>query len=172
MRQNNEQALDEVRGAGAGDVEPCPVCGQTGARDWLCAPDRLHGRSDLYRLVRCPACSLVWLSDPPCPKEMHLHYTADYHRLISSAGEDSAARWRDRTERVMRFKQSGAILDLGCSSGGFLGTLNTNSWKLFGIEMSADCAKRAATRLGARVFVGDIPDAPFPPESLHVINSI
>lgn len=170
MRRSNEQALEEVRGSGTWGVEPCPVCGQTGARDWLCAPDRFHGRSDLYKLVRCPTCSLVRLSDPPRPEEMHLHYTADYHRLISSAGEDSPARWRNRTETVMRFKQSGAILDLGCSSGGFLGTLHANPWKLFGIEMSADCAKQAEARLGARVFVGDITDAPFPPESFDVIT--
>jgi SAM-dependent methyltransferase len=36
--------------------------------------------------------------------------------------------------------------------------------------MSADNARRAEARSGAHVFVGDIPDAPFPPESFDVIT--
>jgi SAM-dependent methyltransferase len=36
--------------------------------------------------------------------------------------------------------------------------------------MSADCAKTAETKSGAHVFVGNILDAPFPPESFDVIT--
>jgi SAM-dependent methyltransferase len=101
---------------------------------------------------------------------MHLHYTDAYHKLISSAGEDSPDRWRDRIQVLRQCKQSGALLDLGCSSGGFLGFLQRDSWKLYGIEMSTDCARRAEARTGAHVFVGDILDAPFPPESFDAIT--
>lgn len=157
-------------GPGGHGIEPCPVCGHEGAREWLQAPDRFHGRQKKYTLARCPACSLVWLSHPPKPTEMHLHYTDAYHKLISAAGENSPGRWRDRMQTLGQCKQSGALLDLGCSSGGFLGCLQGDSWKLYGIEMSADCARRAEARTGAHVFVGDIPDAPFPPESFDVIT--
>ena len=71
--------------------EACPVCGKTDAREFLRGPDRFHGRKDQYTLVRCPACSLVWLSHPPEPSEMHLHYTAAYDRLISASGGNFAA---------------------------------------------------------------------------------
>ena len=101
---------------------------------------------------------------------MHLHYTDAYHKLISAAGENSPHRWRDRKATLTQYKQSGALLDLGCSSGAFLEFLKGDSWKLYGIEMSADCARRAEARTGAHVFVGDIPDAPFPPESFDVIT--
>jgi SAM-dependent methyltransferase len=136
----------------------------------LRAPDRFHGRQEEYTLARCPACSLVWLRAGPKPEEMHLHYTEQYHKLISAAGENSPRRWEDRTQTLRSYKQSGALLDLGCSSGGFLGCLQGDSWKLYGIEMSGDCAKRAEARTGAQVFVGDIPDAPFPAESFDVIT--
>ena len=59
-------------------------------------PDRFHGRQEKYTLLGCPACSLVWLSHPPNPAEMHLHYTDAYHKLISAAGENSPHRWQDR----------------------------------------------------------------------------
>jgi SAM-dependent methyltransferase len=149
--------------------EPCPLCGQAGAQVWLRAPDRFHGRQERYTLVRCPGCSLVWLSNPPQPSQMHLHYTDAYHKLISAAGDDPA-RWKERKADLAKQKQSGALLDLGCSSGSFLESMRGDSWKLYGIEMSAEGARAAEERSGAHVFVGNIVDAPFPRESFDVIT--
>jgi SAM-dependent methyltransferase len=120
--------------------------------------------------MRCQACSLVWLSRPPGPTEMYLHYTDEYHKLISAAGADSPRRWRARKATLDLHKRLGSLLDLGCSSGAFLESLSKESWKLYGVEMSADCAKTAEARSGAHVFVGDILDAPFPPESFDVVT--
>ncbi len=150
--------------------EPCPVCGQAGAQEWLRAPDRFHGRRESYTLARCPACSLVWLVHPPMPAEMYLHYTDAYHKLISSSGENSPERWRGRKSVLTAHQQSGALLDMGCSSGAFLESLRGNAWKLYGIEMSANGARTAEARSGAEVFVGNILDAPFPRESFDVIT--
>jgi SAM-dependent methyltransferase len=154
----------------AGGPAVCPVCGQPGAWDWLRAPDRLHGRRDQYQLARCPSCSLVWLSNPPVPSEMHLHYTSAYHRLISAGGQNSPKRWRDRKTALAPYRQSGALLDLGCSSGAFLESLKGLGWRLHGIEMSAATAKTAEAASGAEVFVGDITEGPYRPESFDVIT--
>ena len=151
-------------------IEPCPVCGHAGAREWLQAPDRFHGRRRDYELVRCSTCSLVWLTHPPRPDEMHEHYTDAYHSLISGAGEDSPARWGFRKTAIAQHKPSGSLLDLGCSSGSFFEFIKGEQWKLYGIEMSAECAKIAREKSGAEVFVGDIVDAQFPPESFDVIT--
>ena len=50
---------EEVVGQDAHGAAPCPLCGQTGAREWLQGPDRFHGRKERYTLVRCPGCSLA-----------------------------------------------------------------------------------------------------------------
>jgi len=141
-----------------------------GAQEWLSGPDRLHGRQEKYALVRCPVCSLVWLSDPPKPSEMHLHYTDAYHKLISAAGDNPYQRWTERKADLAKYKQSGTLLDLGCSSGSFLGFMQSESWKLYGIEMSAEGARTAEERSKAQVFVGDILDAPFPAEFFDAIT--
>ena len=152
------------------DPQLCPVCGQTGAREWLRAPDRLHGRDEQYMLMRCTECAIVWLHDPPSPGQMHLHYTDAYHKIISAGGDNSPHRWHDRKATLAQHKQSGTLLDMGCSSGSFLESLKGQPWKLYGIEMSAEGARTAEARSGAEVFVGDIPDAPFAPQSFDVIS--
>ncbi len=158
--------------SGHGTVpEPCAACGQTNALEWLQAPDRLHGRQVPYKLLRCPKCSLVWLHDPPKPEEMHLHYTEAYHKLISGAGgADPTRRWKDRRATLGKYKRSVTLLDLGCSSGSFLECMRSESWNLYGVEMSAEEASAAESRTGARVFVGVVPDAPFAPETFDVIT--
>ena len=161
---------NEVSNLKGSPPEPCPVCGQTGAQEWLRAPDRFHGRRRRYTIVRCSTCGLAWVSPAPRPEEMGEHYTEAYHRLISGAGETATFRWYHRKAALIQHKQRGSLLDLGCSAGAFLEYLKDDPWELYGIEMSSDCAKTAEKNSGARVFVGDIVDAPYPPESFDVIT--
>ena len=97
------------------------------------------------------------------------HYGRDYDRAIANAAK-APDHWFDPRDELLRHKSGGAVLDLGCASGGFLSTLKGPSWKLFGIEMSVDAARAARNRCGAHVFVGDVLDAPFPAESFDAIT--
>ena len=113
---------------------------------------------------------MVWLDDPPSPSEMGQHYGPDYDRTISEAAK-APQHWFERRNEVLRLKPGGgAILDLGCATGGFLSAMQGPSWELFGIEMSEEAASEARSRCGAQVFVGDILDAPFPAQSFDVIT--
>jgi SAM-dependent methyltransferase len=150
-------------------LEVCSFCGRNGTGNWLAAPDRFHGRTELYQLARCPGCSLVWLQNPPPPDEMGAHYGLDYDRAITGGGEDPK-HWTPKRAVILRHKRGGSILDLGCSSGGFLSSLRGPSWKLYGIEMSEEVAHKARVNCGAEVFVGDILDAPFAPRSFDAIT--
>lgn len=160
------RGTEERNGASVGC---CPACGRCSGKKWLQAPDRFHGRPRLYTLLRCSSCSMVWLHDPPPPSEMGQHYGEDYDRAISRTGQDPR-HWTRRRGTLLRYLSSGAILDLGCGSGGFLASLKGPEWKLFGIEISERAAREAEARTGAQVFVGDILDAPFPPESFDAIT--
>lgn len=148
----------------------CPICGHNDVENWVQAPDRYHGKRQAYQLVRCASCSMVWLDNPPKPEELGQHYGADYDKAIGTAGETSPGRWRHRWEALSKYRTSGSLLDLGCSSGSFLASLDRRSWKLHGIEMSSVAAKKAETISGAQVFVGDVLSAPFPPKSFDVIT--
>ena len=148
----------------------CPICNGQGGRRFLSAPDRFHWRTKPYDLFRCSDCSYVWLEDPPSPTDMSDHYGIDYHKSIMAAGESSGARWSSQREAILKQRNSGTLLDLGCSSGGFLSSMSQESWKLFGIELDGAAAEKARCISGASIFVGDVAAAPFPPESFDVIT--
>jgi SAM-dependent methyltransferase len=102
---------------------------------------------------------------------MAFHYGVDYYKSVAAAGETSAARrWSKQRELISRFKQSGDILDIGCSSGGFLSTLKSSAWRLHGIEIAPNVAERARLNTGAEIFVGDALNAPFGRESFDVVT--
>jgi SAM-dependent methyltransferase len=101
---------------------------------------------------------------------MSKHYTDAYDRLIAAGGEDSPGRWRDRNASLKLHKTSGALLDLGCSSGAFLQSISGKGWDLYGIEISSESARVARARSGANIFVGDVLDAQFPNETFDVIT--
>jgi len=166
------RSLTEENQEIVGFAARCPVCGGARVSEFLSAPDRFHLRQQLYKLIRCSDCTCVWLASPPKPEEMGPHYDEDYHRVIAAGGQTSAARrWQRHRELIAKYKSGGVILDIGCSSGSFLGTMKGPSWKLHGIDMEASTAAQAQSLTGAEVFVGDAVEAPFAPGSFDVVTS-
>jgi SAM-dependent methyltransferase len=103
---------------------------------------------------------------------MSHHYSEDYHKAIVQSGEtDVMKRWQGQLQLISKYKQGGNILDIGCSSGGFLSTLNTANWKLHGIEIAHETAEKARLATGAEVFTGEATQAPFVPNTFDVITS-
>ena len=93
---------------------------------------------------------MVWQDSPPEPHEMGSHYDEDYHKAIMTAGETGPEiRWGIHRNLISRYKQGGAILDIGCSSGAFLGFMKCDAWKLYGIEIEASTAAKARAATGA-----------------------
>jgi 2-polyprenyl-3-methyl-5-hydroxy-6-metoxy-1,4-benzoquinol methylase len=168
MQTQAELEMQQSTGAGNSGAH-CPGCGERQGIPFLSAPDRFHGREQMYQLACCPCCTLVWLQDPPPPEQMGEHYGPDYDRSVAAAG-DSPARWSGRVKVVGQHRTGGSLLDLGCSSGGFLQAVAGPSWQLYGIEMSESVARRAEAASGAEVFVGDILDAPYAPASFDIIT--
>src|ERR1700690_2717566 len=84
----------------------CPLCREVGTNKFLHAPDRFHGRSKLYELLKCPSCSLGWLANPPAAVDMGRHYGEDYDRSVAGAGEDPN-RWLSRRDTLVTYKSGG-----------------------------------------------------------------
>lgn len=162
-QQNTEQ--EDLR------TQACTACGHPGAETFLEGPDRFHHGAGIYQLVRCPTCSLVWIKNPPAPNEMGRHYSDNYYNVLEQGAEADAGRWRWHRDLLLKFKRQGSLLDLGCSSGSFLASVQEHFAPLYGIEMSAEAARRAEERTGAEVFTGDVLDAPFAAGSFDAITA-
>ena len=176
----NEQTVNLSEAPSSRLVEPdrahaeylCPLCGGRDVSDFLQAPDRFHLRIQTYTLVRCANCTCVWLAAPPAPEEMSFHYGEDYHNAIVKSGESPAtARWGEHRDLISNYKRGGSILDIGCSSGGFLRAMDKANWKLHGIEIAPETAEKARLATGAEIFTGEATQAPFKPNSFDVITS-
>lgn len=132
------------------------------------APGRFETKR--YDLLRCDACSHTWLGHPPSPDELVFYYGPEYHESIGTTGEKTTWRWRRQLGVISRFRTGGAILDIGCSSGGFLAYLRGGPWQLFGIEASEETADKARLATGGRIISGDVVDADLEPGSFDVIT--
>lgn len=75
--------------------------------------------------------------------------------------------WGDRFPSYVR---NGRVLDIGCGNGLFLSHLKANGWQVSGIEINDAAAVVAREQLGVEVFVGELKDAPFEPETFDFIN--
>lgn len=148
----------------------CPCCGQNNFMRWMRVPERFQSGSGYYDLLRCSSCLHTWLNNQPTPEEMDYYYGSEYHRAVGHAGETSPQRWGRQLQTIRRYKTSGSILDIGCSSGGFLASLRGGPWKLHGIEASLPTAERARSLTDGDIFAGDVMEAKFPPSSFDVIT--
>lgn len=147
----------------------CPCCNAGSATLWMKAP--APGEDEArYSLLRCSACSHVWLADPPSPSELSYYYDPAYHQAVGNSGAHDPKRWGRQLAVISRYKTAGSILDIGCSSGGFLAFLKGRGWTLAGIEASEATAEKARLATGGRIFAGDVVNADFAENSFDVVT--
>jgi 2-polyprenyl-3-methyl-5-hydroxy-6-metoxy-1,4-benzoquinol methylase len=130
----------------------CPVCGETSAAPFLRKLD--------LQLVRCARCSMVYAN--PVPVEMatgNFYDRAGGEYLTPEKIESDYADVRfERELRLFRVHcPRGSVLDVGCSSGGFLYQLKKrypNDYKILGTDVSSEPLAYAA-KMGVPVARGE-----------------
>ena len=154
----------------------CALCGQHNGDFLFVGRDRLHGLSGEFDLVRCPACSLVSLAPRPSWDEARKFYPTEYapHRAKAVSWLDRLIRsggLRKKRDIVLRHKQGGSLLDVGCATGDFLSLMSEDGrWNVWGVEADAQAAGCAARVAGAEVVCGRAEDVDYPPSSFDVVT--
>jgi len=113
----------------------CPVCGGHDAAAYL--------QKGELRLVRCRRCSMIYANPAPAEFASGQYYEragADYYLSPAKLEGDYAAVRFERELRLFRKHcPSGAVLDVGCSSGAFLFQLNQRfpgCYQVLGMDVS------------------------------------
>ena len=158
----------------------CDLCGANDTELVLEERDRLHHLDGAFRLVRCRQCGLVYLNPRPTIEEMARYYPSDYHPYSSLNDHPSVLVRLDHRYGVnkrcraviARSKvKGGRVLDIGCSTGGFLDAMRQRGeWEPYGVEINAEAANHARERLGLNVFAGALTDAHYPDSFFDIVT--
>lgn len=132
-----------------------------------------------YHLVRCSACQLAYIANPPDAEGIAALYTAkaDYHDALLDPQSPDFARMRKiaRQHLAMLRRSTGAasglsLLDIGCSTGLFLNEARNAGFAVKGAELSPESAAFAQSHFGLDVHRGDWRDAGYADVSFDVIT--
>jgi SAM-dependent methyltransferase len=127
--------------------EVCDFCGSANIEQVFEAPG-FDAKGESFKLVRCAACSLVWVSPLPLNEELVRYYSADYY----GAGEvkfnpvlEGLVRWanRARARRLVNKVGPGVggeprrVLDIGQGRGNFLKAMKSEGFTCVGTEIAS-----------------------------------
>lgn len=158
------------------EIIDCAVCGVDDSEPLFEGRDRLLGGAEVFHLVRCQRCGLIYINPRPTLAEIGRYYPAEYEPF---AREDQLTSWYDRlTYRVAiarmcriatRGQEPGRLLDIGCGSGDFGLGMQQRGWRVQGLDISAE-AVALARQKGLDVVLGQLPDAEYEDESFDLIT--
>ena len=115
-------------------TRPCPLCGGTNASAFL--------RKNDLPLVRCADCSLIYVNPVPAEMANGVFYDSAGGEYLSPdklAGDYAPVRFERELRHFRRLCPRGSVLDVGCSSGGFLYQLKTRfptDYQILGADVS------------------------------------
>jgi SAM-dependent methyltransferase len=115
-----------------------------------------------FTIAGCRRCRLAYADPRPTPEQLDAVYTPTYwesaddqvgYGTYHELGEQNARRnWHElRAYAFDLLPASGAVLDIGCATGGFLAEAAANGWTVHGTDLSPEAATRAAEVNGVTV---------------------
>src|SRR5262249_7126909 len=135
-----------------------------------------------YLLVACRACGLVYSLPRPAPEELAATYDPAYYARPAGqpTGYDDYRGEPELNARNMwdvvapflveRFPRPGALLDVGCATGGFLTRAREAGWSVAGVEYSPVSRATAREAFGLDVRAGGIGDGGFADAAFDVVT--
>jgi 2-polyprenyl-3-methyl-5-hydroxy-6-metoxy-1,4-benzoquinol methylase len=120
-----------------------------------------------YRVVRCRACGLRYLSPRPTPQEYSRMYESEYFEGDEHYSDHLKAKvpdFRAQYDLIERFSRPGnRLLEIGCATGQFLQIGAQRGWRVTGVEVSRWAARHSRKDFGLNVVIGRFEELAIPP---------
>lgn len=148
--------------------QPCPICGSD--REVAALIEK-----DGWPLLRCGSCDHLFVHPRPTDEELSLLYSfesgyqASAGARVRAGGAAIPEKFRVRVRQIARHRPAGALLDVGCSFGGFLSVAREQGFDTHGVEVNPDTAA-IAQEAGLCVRTGTLDQARFPDERFDVVH--
>lgn len=141
----------------------CHLCGERRVQPLFHVHDRKHGRWQ-YRVVRCPACGLLYRNPGIKPERLgELYSGSGYGRFLTGHyGARRRRRYRlvmDAFDPLFRDGSGRRLLDYGCGHGLFMEVAEQRGFETYGVDLSP-AAIEIARDAGRRAFHGAPDDVP------------
>jgi 2-polyprenyl-3-methyl-5-hydroxy-6-metoxy-1,4-benzoquinol methylase len=150
------------------NTRACPVCGNTNAAEWM--------RKDQLRIVKCAECAMCYVPqnlDAAVGKNYYESTADEFYTSDDKIRGDYATHRYDREIAALtRFCRGGKVLDVGCSTGGFLhqtALRYPGRYQLFGTDV-AKSALNVAEDHGCATLPIDFLSPEFPEGSFDAIT--
>ena len=146
----------------------CPVCSSTKIAPILAAEDYTVSHEE-FEIWECANCSLRFIQNIPVETEIGKYYQSEEYISHSNTNKGLINRLyqvvrgitlQQKKNLVQRLsgKRSGMILDIGCGTGEFLGTMKSAGWQTKGLEPDDGARQQAISNFALSV---DSPDQLF-----------
>lgn len=167
----------------------CNLCGSDKYSTYYEQYDRRFSDTprDIYQLVKCEKCGLVYLNPRPSkdfidnfyPKSFYdwrIQITGNKISIITGlARKLDFALWRNNIAlaekaRIVRKNCSyiGKLLDIGCAEGDFLERMKRAGWEVEGVEISADLCGFVMEKYGIKCHNAPVNELKLPRGSFDV----
>ncbi|HET6373978.1 MAG TPA: class I SAM-dependent methyltransferase [Candidatus Polarisedimenticolia bacterium] len=165
---------------------PCPLCGSRRAKLLHRCPNvrtPVFSRVLAERIEACEDCGFVFTNPRLSAEDLGDYYATTFRlegldvprtkeEFLSDAYKEIwLAKDRD-LGLILKQKQSGRLLDVGCASGSLLYLAREKGFACKGVELGREAAEFAAKQLGLDVFCGPLERAAFRDGEFDVVTAI
>jgi len=152
----------------------CGYCRGTHCRPHFACTD-LSGQA--WSWCVCSHCGAVALAPRPTSEQLAAAYNVSYYGTATSKFRGAIEQFVDRCRRARARRlarglpDGAAVLDVGCGNGGFLAELSQQGrYRLHGTELDGPAGRRAASRAGISLHLGEVAGAAFPEASFDLVT--
>lgn len=143
----------------------CPVCKSSGIYQVLQPKDHTVS-GETFEVWHCDSCELRFTQEIPIEDEIGQYYQSEEYishsntskgivnRLYQLVRDITLIQKRKLVQKLSGMK-SGKILDIGCGTGEFLGTMKQAGWTALGLEPDPGAREQASKNFGLEVKPSD-----------------
>jgi len=142
----------------------CECCGEENWNLWL--------NKEGARYLRCGVCGLGKTEQIPTSEilfSIYEDFAKNYYLGAEKKAIDKAIDHSERLHSLEMYKQNSRLLDVGCSTGGFLHQAKAKGWKAYGVDISPTVCQVARMQ-DLEVFSGSIHEAKYPDNFFDVVR--
>jgi len=154
----------------------CPICGTHDYKIVFKSKDfRLKTTANIFNVVHCNRCDLLFLNPHPIKKELPTFYPADFNKkgdtfLYKFLKPLFSITQNSTISFLKKYKKNGKILDIGCGNGHFLLRMQKEGFDVWGIELNQNAEKFISSCLKGRILYKEIKECNFASQTFDIIT--